>query len=363
MPTERPQPDGRLLRVLLVAPDTTGGIGQHVRTVAQGLVERGHAVTLCAPRPTLERLGFPPGGSASVDTVAMKVGRASTLVHLRQLAALSRTHDVTHAHGVRVGAQAALAHAAPLVVTWHNAPLGGATHRVAHALLERICARRASLVLGASADLVGRAHAAGARDARPTAVVAPDRVPVVVRPGRELGDPPTVLAIARLHAQKRLDLLVQVAARWPDGPDRPRFLVAGDGPLLPELRRQVDAARAPVTFLGARDDVSDLLRDADVVVLPSDWEARPLVAQEALRAGVPLVATDVGGVRELVGDAAVLVPAGSAPALEQALRRILAEPALRAELQHAGPARSARWPTVQDMLDDLLRCYLEVLPR
>jgi glycosyltransferase involved in cell wall biosynthesis len=166
-----------------------------------------------------------------------------------------------------------------------------------------------------------------------------------------------VLTVARLHPQKRLDLLVAAAASWPPGPDRPRFLVAGDGPLLEALQRQARAARAPVTFLGARDDVMSLLADADVVAMTSDWEARPLVAQEALCAGVPLVATDVGGVRDLVGEAALLVPPGDVAALSDGIRRVLTDQVLRERLTRRGPVQAATWPTVEEMVDELVATY------
>lgn len=349
------------LRVLLVAPDTTGGIGHHVRMLADGLLRRGHDVTVCAPQSTLQRLQFSAAqGGRSVEAVALPIGSGSALLQRRRLAHMAREHDVTHAHGVRAGALAALASMTPLVVTWHNAPLGSRAHRAVHQLLEGICARRAELVLGASEDLVARARAVGAKDARLLAVVAPERKATVPTVRGELHQPPTVLAVARLHRQKRLDLLVQVAARWPAGPDRPQFVIAGDGPLLAALRRQAERQAAPVTFLGARTDIADLLRTADVVALPSDWEARPLVAQEALAAGVPLVATDVGGVRDLVGDAAVLVRPGSVQALEAGLREVLADTRLRSELQRMGPEQAARWPTAEDMIEQLIAFYLSV---
>ena len=79
-------------------------------------------------------------------------------------------------------------------------------------------------------------------------------------------------------------------------------------------------------LLGHRTDVADLLAAADLAVVTSDWEARQLFAQEALRAGVPLVATAVGGLPELVGDAAVLVPPGDVDALDAAVRRLLDDP-------------------------------------
>jgi glycosyltransferase involved in cell wall biosynthesis len=317
-------------------------------------------VTVCAPSSTLQQLDMTSLGAA---VAAFPLGRGSALRHYRRIIAITRAHDVTHAHGVRVGAQLAMACVSPLVVTWHNAPLGPPTRRVVHRLLEGVCARGADVVLGASDDLVTRARSAGARDSRLVPVAAPDGPTPAVAVSSGLHDPPTVLAVARLHPQKRLDLLISAAAQWPPGPDRPRFLIAGDGPLLGALREQARTTNAPVSFLGARDDVPALLDAADVVVLASEWEARPLVAQEALRAGVPLVATDVGGVRGLVGSAAVLVPPGSDTALADGVRRVLTDASLRAELRSAGPAQAALWPTVDDMVDQLLALYRTVCER
>jgi len=151
-----------------------------------------------------------------------------------------------------------------------------------------------------------------------------------------------------------------VAADWPAGPQRPEFLVAGDGPLAAALARLAANRRAPIRFLGARRDIAALLADADVVVLSSDWEARPLVAQEALAAGTPLVATDVGGVRALVGDAAVLVPPGDAVALGAGLRRVLEDAALRQRLRARGPMQAGTWPTVDEMVDRIAARYLDL---
>ena len=133
--------------------------------------------------------------------------------------------------------------------------------------------------------------------------------------------------------------------------------VAGDGPLAAELQ----AAAPGVRWLGARDDVADLLIAADVVVLPSVWEARSLTAQEALRAGRPLVATAVGGLPALVGDGAVLVPPGDAVALGLAVRRLLDDPAAAAAVAARGRAVAASWPTEQDTVNQVAALYAELL--
>jgi glycosyltransferase involved in cell wall biosynthesis len=349
----------RTLSILLVSPESTGGIGRHVRMLSDGLLARGQQVTVCAPQTTIERLELQ---STAAGAVALPIGTGREWVALRRsLRALAAEHDVTHAHGVRAGAQLALAGAAPLVTTWHNAPLGSAAHRATHRLLERICARRSGLVLGASADLVERARTAGAERALLCEVAAP--LPAVAPgPGGDAGlhDPPVVLAVGRLHRQKRFDLLVDAIAGWSGPAGRPQVLIAGDGPLAEPLARQATAAAAPVRFLGVREDVDTLLAGADVVVLSSDWEARPLIAQEALRAGVPLIATDVGGVRDLVGEAAVLVRPGDADALRRALRTVLTDDALRRRLRELGPRQAATWPTVDEMVNFILDCYLDL---
>src|SRR5262249_43100553 len=117
---------------------------------------------------------------------------------------------------------------------------------------------------------------------------------------------------------------------------------------------------APVRLLGHRDDVADLLPAADLAVVTSVLEARQLFAQEALRAGVPLVATAVGGLPELLGDAAVLVPPGDVDAVDAAVTALLADPARRDELARLGRAQAATWPTEAQTLDQVRAVYAEL---
>lgn len=329
-------------RVLLVLGDSTGGIGRHVHTVAAELRRRGYDVGICGP--------------------------VTSMRAVRRIRAAASDRDVVHAHGTRAGALAVMTGHPAVVVTWHNAPIGSRPRRVLHALAEWVTARRAALVLAASDDLVDRARRAGAREARLSAVAAPP-LPAPVRSGAEVraelgvGARPLVLAVARLAPQKRLDLLVRASAGWAELPDGPVVVVAGEGPLRPQLEAMASELRSPLRLLGHRDDVADLLSAADVAVLASDWEARPLVAQEALRIGTALVATDVGGVAGLVDAAAVLVPPGDARALGEAIRALLDDPQRRADYVARGRRQAATWPSVADMVDELERCYAEVARR
>lgn len=312
-------------RVLLVLATSTGGVGQHVRGLQERLTARGAEVLVACPASTQAVFGF--AGHVPVEIG----GRPHPLRDARAVRALRGVRaDVVHAHGLRAGTLAVLAGRRPLVVSWHNAQLGGGRGA---ALLERLVARRADVTLAASADLADTARRAGARDVR----LVPVAAPALVRTGRDPGlGHPLVLAVGRLHPQKGYDVLLDALPLLGDAV----VAVAGDGPLEAELR-----ARAPhVHWLGRRTDVADLLAAADVVVLPSVWEARSLTAQEALRAGRPLVATAVGGVPDLVGDGALLVPARDAAALGRAVRGLLDDPAAAATLAARGARVAATWP-------------------
>ncbi|MBY8874481.1 glycosyltransferase family 4 protein [Micromonospora sp. PLK6-60] len=357
--------------VALVLASSTGGVGQHVRSVARGLAEAGASVLVCGPAATQEQFDFTGAGARFVP---VEIPASPTPADARAVAALRRALadakvDVVHAHGLRAGLVAVLARpAVPLVVTWHNAVLAGGLRGQLSRLAERVVARSATIALGASADLVARAAALGAPDARLAPVAAPTlpaprrrRTAVRAEFGVAAGQP-LILSVGRLHPQKRYDVLVDAAARWRTRRPAPVVVIAGSGPAYLPLAARISAARAPVTLLGHRTDVADLLAGADLALVTSDWEARQLFAQEALRAGVPLVATDVGGLPELVGDAAVLVPPGDVDAVDAAVRGLLDDDARRAELARRGVERAAAWPTEADTVAALAALYAELSP-
>jgi len=228
-------------------------------------------------------------------------------------------------------------------------------------------------VLGVSSELVDRARSLGAADVRLAPVAVPRPTAPPPRPPgdgerrtqktrAEFGaiDRPLLLAVGRLEPHKGYDLLLDAAARWTGLEPAPLVAVAGEGGQRAALERRIDAERLPVLLLGRRDDVPELLAAADLVVLPSRWEARALIAQEALHAGVPLVATAVGGTPELVGDAAVLVPVRRRARPRRAVTALLADPDRRAALSAAGRAQATTWPTEDDTVAQVLSVYDEL---
>jgi glycosyltransferase involved in cell wall biosynthesis len=249
------------------------------------------------------------------------------------------------------------------VVTVHNAPPrgGGAAVQV-YRVLERMVARGADLVLCVSPDLERRMRAAGARRVGRAVVPAPDMSDGEQPPAAVFAaGAPLVLAAGRLAPQKGFDVLLEAAARWRDLEPAPLLVIAGDGPLAGELRARAAALGVRAEFPGRRDDIPALLASAAVFVLPSLWEGQPLVLQEALRAGVPVVATHAGGIQDLTGDdAALLVPPGDAARLADAVRSVLGDPALGIRLRAAARERGAALPSEDDAVAAVLACYADV---
>jgi glycosyltransferase involved in cell wall biosynthesis len=154
----------------------------------------------------------------------------------------------------------------------------------------------------------------------------------------KLGDGPVVLLVARLVPIKRVDRFLRIAARVQT--PGVTFAIAGDGDLGEDLRR-LDAAAAlgsRIRWLGLRTDVEFLLAAADVTVLCSDNEGTPVSLIESQAAGVPVVATRVGGVPAVVIDreTGFLVEADDEAAFAAAIDRLLADPDLRRRMGQSG---------------------------
>ncbi|UOY02646.1 glycosyltransferase family 4 protein [Blastococcus sp. PRF04-17] len=365
-------------RIVEVLATSAGGVGTHVRSLVPVVRAAGATVGVCGAPATEELFGFTRAG-ADFRPIGISAGLAPA-ADSRAVLQLRRAldgADLVHAHGLRAGLVAALARrisgarSAPLVLTLHNAILedAGPLQRVLRAA-ERTTIRGADLVLAVSSDLAANARRAGARDVRVLPAVAPPRPPATrsrAEVREELGvdeGRPLVVAIGRLHPQKGYDVLLEAVARW-EVDDRlgtpPLVAIAGDGPLEAELADRIRASRLPVLLLGRRDDVADLLGAAELCVLPSRWEGSPFTAQEALRAGTPLVSTRAGGLPELLGDGAALVPVGDAGALADAVVRVLTDPAHAAELVERGRRQASTWPDEEGAARRLVAVYRELL--
>ena len=364
----------RRLRILIVLGTSTGGIGRHVRSLAAGLVERGHQVVVAGPSDTETLFAFTAAGARFVEAEIGVTPSPRDLAVARMLSHWVKGADVVHAHGFRAGLVALTAGAGkglpvagvraqdvPLVVSWHNQVLAsGLRGRVMHGV-EGIVARGASLSLGASADLVAQATAAGG-SAELGEVAAPTPGPAShdreeVRKSLGVEDEPMVLAVGRLHPQKDYPTLVSAMKLLGHRNPRPLLVVAGDGPDEQALSQLIAQEKVAARLLGRRDDVADLLHAADVLALSSVWEARALVVQEAMQVGLPVVATSVGGLPELVGSDGLLVPPGDPAAVAQAIEAVLDDPAGAAARAERAKRRADAWPTEDDVVDQVVGVY------
>ena len=341
------------MKIAQLLTASTGGIGRHVASIAPRLEQRGHQIRVFCPEVTADAQGFKELG-----------------LDVWSLASLRRFigADLVHAHGLKagwLGLPIAWMFRVPLVVTWRNAVLGDGLAPAAVRQTLRAVAMGADLTLGASRDLVAQATRLGARNARLSPVAAPALPAAKISRDdqrRALGaatDDTVILTVSRLAPQKNLGMVLDIAAAVYDRPDL-RFVIVGDGPEREALQLRIREERLQVSLLGRSDDIGSLLAAADLALLTSTWEARALVAQEALLAGLPLVSTRVGGIEELVGSAAVLVPLGD---VEEAARQIvfLADnPDGRRRLTEAGLRQAATWPDEDDVVDDLVRAYADV---
>lgn len=266
----------------------------------------------------------------------------------------------------------------PLVVSRHVLvePAEDARERVRARLVLEVARRAADHVI-VVADAVATALSAqtGIPAERITAVhngvelaaYAPDAGErAAVR--AELGwapDTRAVLMVAWFRPDKGHELLADVVPRVASRIPGVRFALAGTGPRLAETRRRLAPYGDTVQFLGHRADVPALLRAADVLLLPSWSEALPTVVIEAGAAGRPVVASDVGGTREIVEDAVTghLVPPGRADDVADRLVDVLADPSAAQKMGRLAHERIAAHFTVRAQARATVDVYREVAAR
>ncbi|MCP3770655.1 MULTISPECIES: glycosyltransferase family 4 protein [unclassified Streptomyces] len=369
-PVSSHSPHGRPpLRTVQVLGGGTAATSAHVRSLAAGLVARGVRVTVCAPAEAEHVHDFTGVGAEHVHAP-----RSSDPGSVAALRAACADTDLVHAHGLHASFRTALAlggRHTPLIVTWHDrTPAEGARAHVLR-LMERRVVKAATVVLGTTSVLVDRARRSGARDARLAAVAfpGPRTAPRTEDPDgsrlkllAELGATgrPLLIAVGALERHRGHHTLLDATHGWRRLEPQPLVAVAGEGPLRGELQRRITDEDLPVRLVGGRDDITDLLGAADLALLPSRREGRPVLAQQALHARVPLVAADTGGIPELVGDAAELVPYRNARALADAVVRLLGDPGRRDELRAKGARQAAGWPTEDEAVAQVLSVYDEL---
>ena len=375
-PAPSPAAEGRLageLDARVARFDPIGGMQNHTAALTRCLDEQGVTQTVVTSRLAGPRGVMALGRSARVHRTGLRVSRARQLWALAALRAVltARSVDVVHAHQgedlatLPLAGLAARRHRCPLVVTVHCSvghTLAGGSPRVRllRALggwIERSILRRADAVV----VLTERTAAALRGDGVPAARLAV--IPSGFDPAlfgsllfdRDGSDVlrgvarPRIGYVGRLAPQKRPDVLVQAFGRMRQPAS---LVVVGDGPDAERVRGLAAASPAAdrITLAGfvEHSAVPAVLGSLDVLVLPSAYEEMGSVLVEAMVAGLPVVASDVGGIPEVVEDGrtGLLVPPLDVDALAAALDRLTADPALRAALSAGARARARHyaWP-------------------
>jgi glycosyltransferase involved in cell wall biosynthesis len=288
--------------------------------------------------------------------------------------------DLIHAHllyAVIWGALVSRITRVPMVATLHTAPPSA---RSKYGFLDRIMRlvvnRWARLVVMVS-DAQRKEYVAGrAFDAAKLRVVhngidlerfARDPEEARARLERELAIPalsPIVITVSVLRDVKGIDVLLEAAGLVAERIPSVQFAIVGDGPQRKELHALATSldVQQRVHWLGHRDDVETLLAGCDLYVLPSRADALPTVLMEALAARLPGVASDVGGVSEIIEPEQTgrLVPPGDPVKLAAAISDLLGDRATLARMSAAGPAAARRFSTAA-WIERLERVYGEAV--
>jgi glycosyltransferase involved in cell wall biosynthesis len=174
-----------------------------------------------------------------------------------------------------------------------------------------------------------------------------------------------ILSVGRLVYQKGHEYLVQAMESLRGELPHTKAVICGEGPLRRQLQSQIDrlGLGGVVTLLGNRLDIDRFLGSADIFVLPSRWEGLPVALLEAMDAGLPVVATRVEGVEEVVQNEThgLLVPPEDARALAESIRRLVLNPDLRQKMSLGARARIREAYTIDIMCEKYLALMRNLL--
>jgi len=353
-------------KLLQIVRPTEGGIGRHLLTLVDGLKEEFDVTVACPRKSTLEDVLV----SENIKTlpllldgeVSLKKDLAAMNI-LRQFMFKERIH-LAHAHGAKaalIARPAAFGVGVPSIYTVHNSVFHAnwpAWKKYSAALIEHILSWPTSCIITVSHAL--------ADEIKYRQKVNPAKIKVIHN-GIDVSnldfnksqnnfkekwhipaDHTVIGTVARMAPQKGLPVLLEAAEQL-ISQYNVHFLIVGDGPLRVELEEQIRKSfkRDYFTFTGMLENTAEAYSIMDVFVLPSITEGLPLTVLEAMAFGLPVVATSVGGVPEVVkaGECGYLVPPGDHTELAAKVAYLLDNTCISKEFSIRGRQR------VQDNFD------------
>ncbi len=356
-----------MMRALFVCPNLDGGGAErHWSILVARLRLHGIQVSVA----TLDGRGqfFSQMEQSGVPAVCFADrGRRAPVAALRSLRASGADVIVTRgtsAHGL--GMLATRTGSTKWVVNWHRPdglpllprralilrrilPLAAAVIAVSDSQISELCA------LGVRKEAIQVIH--NGTDVRDASIERSR-----IRRELDVSEPDVVVLLAgRLETQKRVDLFIESIALAQRDDSSIVGLVAGDGPLERQLRVQAAATGADVRFLGRREDMPEIIAASDALAVTSEREALPYIILEAMAGGLPIVATSVGAIPEVVtSGVGITVPPGDPHAFASALRELAADSGLRSILGAGGQARQRQLFSAEAMCESYAAAILRV---
>ncbi|MGI6495967.1 MAG: glycosyltransferase [Kiritimatiellia bacterium] len=367
------------LHLLLVLEATEGGTRRHVRELSLEMLRRGFRVSLAVSTgrdPDFGRQDIPLLRDAGADVLVLPMQRGIApfrdMACVRRLRAWMRRHrpDLVHTHSSKAGVlgrHAAACEGIPAIHTPHGfafemrvpSPL-----RAFYRAIERRMAGHTALLIAVS-EAEARLARGLSPDLRVEVVhngIPPSSAPPAPLPSRRFD----AAFIGRFGPQKAPEVFLEACGKVLAARPGARFAMMGSGDpgiAARRLLRADPALEAATSFFPRSGDCSAdaLLRDTKTLAMPSRWEGFPYLVLEAMAAGTPLVAADVGGVREAVrnGCEALLVPPDSPPLLARSILRLLDDTPLACRLAGAARERVGRF-TLEAMADRTASLYRDV---
>lgn len=355
--------------VVVITKGELGGAQTHVLELCRTLRHRCDFLVLiggCGPSTLGDALCAMNVRVEHLSSLSNALSARSLWASIRQVAAQARSWNanVIHVHSAMAAAVGRIAgwmDGTPVVYTVHGfafKPQVPPLRRFCAFAAERLLApftRHLICVSGPERELARRL---GLSDGR-VSVISNGVSDTALRADPCVA-PPAIIMVARMAAPKRQDLLLQalqlLEAR---GVQPPRTEFAGGGPML--ARWQVQAAGSGLSCVTFRGDVADIearLAESQLFVLLSDHEGQPISIIEAMRAGLPILASDLPGIRaQITHGREGLLTRNDPAAIAQALEQLLAQPLFRARLGAAARQRFEREFSALSMAEEVARVY------
>jgi glycosyltransferase involved in cell wall biosynthesis len=349
------------VKVVFVAPNLhVGGVERQWSILLPALVDRGISAELVTLDGEGRFFAELVSGGIRADAIGLRgrlpargaIGAARAVAARRPDFVVSEgvsAHVVAHISGARTGA--------PHIVAFHSMSERLLTAR--QRLIFKFVAPRVTACTAVTSAQLAFLASLGFRSDRLEVIPSGVDTAQVRKPRREvraeLGfseEAFLALLVATLRPEKRPERFVEAIVRANRRNSRIRGVVVGGGPELAVVRSLCDESDSAVIAVGPRSDVAELIQAADAVCLTSDAEALPISILEAMALARPVVATDVGGVRDAVveGETGFLIRPDDVPGFEDALVRLAAAPELVSQLGEAGRRRHEARFTVDRMV-------------